>query len=55
MFIGKNLSNAPLGNVNQGITGENYITFKYRNRHASINFNHDFLVHNGLRKGLNIG
>jgi len=37
-----------------GNTDNNYVTFKYRNRHASINFNDDFIVHNGLRKGLNL-
>lgn len=38
-----------IGNIN-----EKYVTFKYRNRHVPINFNDDFLVHNGLRKGLNL-
>jgi len=38
-----------IGNIN-----EKYVTFKYRNRHVSIKFNDEFLVHNGLRKGLNL-
>lgn len=39
-----------IGNV-QG----KYLTFRYRNRHASVNFNDDFLIHSGLRKGINVG
>lgn len=38
-----------IGNIN-----DRYITFKYRNRHVAINFNEDYLVHKGLRKGLNL-
>ncbi|MCK4796890.1 MAG: hypothetical protein KAT05_05875 [Spirochaetes bacterium] len=40
-----------IGNIKQG----EYITFRYRNRHVAMNLNDDFLVHNGLRKGLNLG
>lgn len=38
-----------IGNIN-----EKYVTFKYRNRHVPINFNDEFIVHSGLRKGLNL-
>jgi hypothetical protein len=37
-----------------GNSNDQFITFKYRNRHASINCTDEFIVHNGLRKGLNL-
>ena len=43
-----------IGNIASTAGRKSYVTFKYRNRHASFNPTQRILVHRGLWKGLNL-
>ncbi len=43
-----------LGNVQHRRGGNNYFTFKYRNRHSSFNEHEVIMLHRGLWKALNV-
>jgi hypothetical protein len=43
-----------IGNIAPTADGRSYVTFKYRNRHATFNATQRILVHRGLWKALNL-
>lgn len=43
-----------IGNIQHRPGGSTFYTFKYRNRHSSLNENEDVMLHRGLWKALNL-
>lgn len=43
-----------IGNVQHRPTGTTYYTFKYRNRHSTLNHDDRLLLHKGVWKAMNL-
>jgi hypothetical protein len=53
-FLERMFEASAVGNVRREGSSKDYFTFKYRNRHSSINFEAEMRVHQGLWQGLGL-
>jgi hypothetical protein len=53
-FLEQMFEASGIGNVRREGSSSDYFTFKYRNRHSSINFEAEMRVHQGLWQGLGL-